>query len=208
MESASEGPPADAGSRARHTPGAYPSHLNTALAGHRVAPRGTTSRLATARRAHDSVAAASRRHTSADRHARRANMAFLEGKRALILGIASNRSIAWGIARAMHREGAELALTGQNERLCERVAKLAGEVGSNIVLECDVATRFAHRECALESLQPTVGRTRHRRACGGVRASGSTPGQLPGLRSPGKRTQSLTTSARTASRRLRRRRFP
>ena len=67
-------------------------------------------------------------------------MALLEGKRALILGIASNRSIAWGIARAMHREGAELALTGQNERLCERVAKLATEVHSNIVLGCDVAS--------------------------------------------------------------------
>ena len=67
-------------------------------------------------------------------------MALLEGKRALILGIASNRSIAWGIARAMHREGAELALTGQNERLCERVAKLATEVDSNIVLACDVAS--------------------------------------------------------------------
>ena len=67
-------------------------------------------------------------------------MALLEGKRALILGIASNRSIAWGIARAMHREGAELALTGQNERLCERVARLAPEVDSNIVLACDVAS--------------------------------------------------------------------
>ena len=67
-------------------------------------------------------------------------MALLEGKRALILGIASNRSIAWGIARAMHREGAELALTGQNERLCERVARLAAEVDSSIVLECDVAS--------------------------------------------------------------------
>ena len=67
-------------------------------------------------------------------------MALLEGKRALILGIASNRSIAWGIARAMHREGAELALTGQNERLCERVARLATEVDSKIVLACDVAS--------------------------------------------------------------------
>lgn len=66
-------------------------------------------------------------------------MAFLEGKRALILGIASNRSIAWGIARAMHREGAELALAGQNERLCERVAKLGTEVDASIVLQCDVS---------------------------------------------------------------------
>ena len=67
-------------------------------------------------------------------------MALLEGKRALILGVASNRSIAWGIARAMRREGADLAFTCQNERLGERVAKLAAEAGSDIVLECDVAS--------------------------------------------------------------------
>jgi len=66
-------------------------------------------------------------------------MALLEGKRALILGLASNRSIAWGIARAMRREGADLAFTCQNQRLGERVAKLAAEAGSDIVLECDVA---------------------------------------------------------------------
>ena len=66
-------------------------------------------------------------------------MALLEGKRALILGLASNRSIAWGIARAMRREGADLAFTCQNRRLGERVAKLAAEAGSDIVLECDVA---------------------------------------------------------------------
>ena len=41
-------------------------------------------------------------------------MALLEGKRALITGLASNRSIAWGIAKAMQREGAEIALTYQN----------------------------------------------------------------------------------------------
>ena len=69
-------------------------------------------------------------------------MSLLEGKRALILGVASNRSIAWGIARAMHREGAELAFTYQNERLGKRVAKLAVEAGSSIVLECDVARDF------------------------------------------------------------------
>ena len=66
-------------------------------------------------------------------------MSLLEGKRALVLGVASNRSIAWGIARAMRREGAELAFTCQNERLGKRVAKLAAEAGSDIVLECDVA---------------------------------------------------------------------
>ncbi len=65
-------------------------------------------------------------------------MGFLQGKRALIVGIASNRSIAWGIAEAMHREGAELAFTYQNEKLKPRVEKIAAECGSNIVLPCDV----------------------------------------------------------------------
>lgn len=66
-------------------------------------------------------------------------MGMLEGKRALVLGVASNRSIAWGIARAMHREGAAIALTYQNDRLAARVAKLAPELDCNITLECDVA---------------------------------------------------------------------
>lgn len=67
-------------------------------------------------------------------------MGFLSGKRALIAGLASNRSIAWGIARAMHREGAELAFTYQNEKLQGRVEKMAAECGSEIVLPCDVGS--------------------------------------------------------------------
>ena len=66
-------------------------------------------------------------------------MGFLSGKRALILGVASKKSIAWGIAEAMHREGAELAFTYQNERLKEHVEKLAGELDSDIVIPCNVA---------------------------------------------------------------------
>ncbi len=67
-------------------------------------------------------------------------MAFLENKRALIVGVASNRSIAYGIAEAMAREGAEIAMTYQNEKLKERVEKLAGELGAKIVLPCDVVS--------------------------------------------------------------------
>ncbi len=66
-------------------------------------------------------------------------MALLEGKRALIVGVASNRSIAWGIAQAMKREGAEIALTYQNEKLRERVEKFAAQLGSEITVPCDVA---------------------------------------------------------------------
>ncbi len=67
-------------------------------------------------------------------------MGFLAGKRALIVGLASNRSIAWGIAQAMHREGAELAFTYQNEKLQKRVAKMAADCDSNITLPCDVSS--------------------------------------------------------------------
>jgi enoyl-[acyl-carrier protein] reductase I len=65
-------------------------------------------------------------------------MAFLSGKRALIVGVASNRSIAYGIAQAMRREGADLAFTYQNERLKDRVEKIASECDSDIVVPCDV----------------------------------------------------------------------
>lgn len=65
-------------------------------------------------------------------------MGFMQGKRVLIVGLASNRSIAWGIAQAMHREGAELAFTFQNEKLQSRVQEMAAECNSSITVECDV----------------------------------------------------------------------
>jgi len=67
-------------------------------------------------------------------------MGFLSGKRALIVGLASNRSIAWGVAQAMLREGAELAFSYPNEKLGARVAKMAAECNSDIVLPCDVSS--------------------------------------------------------------------
>jgi len=67
-------------------------------------------------------------------------MSLMQGKRVLIVGVASPRSIAWGIAKAMHREGAELAFTYQNDKLRSRVEKIAEECGSNICLPCDVAS--------------------------------------------------------------------
>jgi enoyl-[acyl-carrier protein] reductase I len=66
-------------------------------------------------------------------------MGFLSGKKALITGIASKRSIAYGIAQSMAREGAELALTYQNEKLKPRVENIAEQLGSNICIELDVA---------------------------------------------------------------------
>jgi len=67
-------------------------------------------------------------------------MGFLQDKRVLVTGVASNRSIAYGVAQAMHREGAQIALTYQTEKLKSRVEDLADKCGSDVVLPLDVAS--------------------------------------------------------------------
>ena len=67
-------------------------------------------------------------------------MGFLADKRILITGVASNRSIAWGCATAMHREGAQIALTYQNDKLKGRVEEMAKQLGSDIAIPLDVAS--------------------------------------------------------------------
>jgi len=41
----------------------------------------------------------------------------LEGRVAVIFGLANKRSIAWAIAQKLHDEGAQIAITYQNERM-------------------------------------------------------------------------------------------
>ncbi|MGB8623310.1 MAG: enoyl-ACP reductase FabI [Paracoccaceae bacterium] len=65
---------------------------------------------------------------------------LLEGKRGLIMGLANDKSIAWGIARACAEHGAQLAFSYQGEQLKKRVQPLAEQLGSDMVLECDVGT--------------------------------------------------------------------
>jgi enoyl-[acyl-carrier protein] reductase I len=67
-------------------------------------------------------------------------MGFLSARKILVTGVLSNRSIAYGIAKAARREGAELAFTYAGDRFRDRVADLAREFGSDIVLPCDVAS--------------------------------------------------------------------
>jgi enoyl-[acyl-carrier protein] reductase I len=64
---------------------------------------------------------------------------LMAGKRGLIMGLANSRSIAWGISKACAEQGAELAFTYQGDALKKRVEPLAAEVGSSIVLPCDVS---------------------------------------------------------------------
>ncbi|MCW8086190.1 enoyl-ACP reductase FabI [Sabulicella glaciei] len=65
---------------------------------------------------------------------------LMQGRRGLIMGVANDRSIAWAIARACAAQGAELAFTYQGEALEKRVRPLAGSVGSDLVLPCDVGS--------------------------------------------------------------------
>jgi enoyl-[acyl-carrier protein] reductase I len=65
-------------------------------------------------------------------------MGILDGKRGLIFGLANDKSIAWGIARACHEAGAELGFTYLGEALEKRVRPLAAQLGSQLVLPCDL----------------------------------------------------------------------
>ena len=64
---------------------------------------------------------------------------LLKNKKILISGLANKYSIAAGIANSMHREGAELAFTYQNERLLRNLKTIAEDCNSKILLECDVS---------------------------------------------------------------------
>jgi enoyl-[acyl-carrier protein] reductase I len=65
--------------------------------------------------------------------------ALMEGKRGLIMGLANDRSLAWGIARALSAHGAQLAFAYQGEALEKRVRPLAMELGSDMLVDCDVS---------------------------------------------------------------------
>jgi len=68
---------------------------------------------------------------------------LMHDKRGLVMGVANNRSIAYGIARALREHGAELAFSYQGEALKRRVAPLAEDLGSDILIECDVTDEAA-----------------------------------------------------------------
>ena len=67
----------------------------------------------------------------------------MQGKRGLIMGLANDRSLAWGIARALGSQGAKLAFSYQGEALEKRVRPLAAELGSDLLIDCDVSSMEA-----------------------------------------------------------------
>ena len=64
---------------------------------------------------------------------------LMAGKRGLIMGLANDRSLAWGIAQKLAEAGAELAFSYQGDALEKRVRPLAEQIGSDFLIECDVA---------------------------------------------------------------------
>jgi enoyl-[acyl-carrier protein] reductase I len=78
---------------------------------------------------------------------------FLDGRTGLILGVANKRSVAWACAKALAREGMQLALTYANERLEENVRELGTEIGVGTLLPCDVT-----KPADLDQLVEGVGR--------------------------------------------------
>ena len=67
----------------------------------------------------------------------------MQGKRGLIMGLANDRSLAWGIAKAVAEQGAELAFAYQGEALEKRVRPLAEQLGSDLLVDCDVSEMHA-----------------------------------------------------------------
>ena len=80
----------------------------------------------------------------------------LSGRNAVIFGVANDRSIAWAIARALAAAGARIALTYQNDRLKDRVARLADTLDDALILPCDAADD-GQIAAVFESLQAEMG---------------------------------------------------
>jgi enoyl-[acyl-carrier protein] reductase I len=68
---------------------------------------------------------------------------LMAGKRGLIMGLANDRSLAWGIAQQLAEHGADLAFSYQGEAIERRVRPLAEQLGSNLLVDCDVSDMAA-----------------------------------------------------------------
>ena len=81
---------------------------------------------------------------------------LMAGKRGLIMGLANDRSLAWGIAKALGAQGAQMAFSYQGEALEKRVRPLAAELGSDLLIDCDVAD-MAALDAAFAQLEKSWG---------------------------------------------------
>ena len=82
----------------------------------------------------------------------------MAGKRGLIMGLANDKSLAWGIAQALSTHGADLAFTYQGDAILKRVRPLAEQLGSDLLIDCDVSDMDALDRCfaSLAERWPTI----------------------------------------------------
>lgn len=73
-----------------------------------------------------------------DNYSKVTTIPLLNGKKGVILGVANQMSIAWAIAHTCHAQGAQIALTYQDERLRSRVEPLAKSTDCSILVPCNV----------------------------------------------------------------------
>ena len=81
---------------------------------------------------------------------------MLKNKKGLILGIANDHSIAWGIAKSLHKQGAKIAITYQNNTLLKRVKPLAENIKTDLIIPCDVSKEEDIKLC-FEKIKKTWG---------------------------------------------------
>jgi enoyl-[acyl-carrier protein] reductase I len=76
---------------------------------------------------------------------------LMAGKKGLIMGLANDHSIAWGIARALNSQGAQIAISYQNEALEKRVKPLADQLDCEpTLIKCDVCDSASVEACFKE----------------------------------------------------------
>ena len=75
----------------------------------------------------------------------------MAGKKGLIMGLANDKSIAWGIAQALDAQGAQIAISYQNEALEKRVVPLAEKLSfAPTLIKCDVTDSASVEACFKE----------------------------------------------------------
>ncbi len=79
------------------------------------------------------------------------NQLLMSGKRGLVMGLANDKSIAWGIVQALNAQGAQVAISYQNETLQKRVEPLAAQLDIEpLLIKCDVSDSASVEACFRE----------------------------------------------------------
>lgn len=79
------------------------------------------------------------------------NQLLMSGKKGLVMGLANDKSIAWGIVQALNAQGAQVAISYQNETLQKRVEPLAAQLDQEpLLIKCDVSDSASVEACFKE----------------------------------------------------------